>query len=127
MRRQMCSRVSRPVLESSFSAATPDCCKADTWSAIRAIRGEWWASQARISSAEKRLYAAFKGLVTLIFSIPTQETPTKSDATVPKNVSEATELRPAARALIEILHHKPKHYGINRSNWSHASLADAFG
>jgi hypothetical protein len=36
----MSPRVSRPVLESSFSAATPDCCRADTWSAIRAIRGE---------------------------------------------------------------------------------------
>jgi transposase len=33
----------------------------------------------------------------------------------------------AARALIEILHHKPKNYGINRSNWTQASLAEAFG
>jgi transposase len=37
------------------------------------------------------------------------------------------EMRPAARALIEILHHKPKNYGINRSNWTQASLAEAFG
>jgi transposase len=36
------------------------------------------------------------------------------------------ELRPATRALIEILHHKPSAYGINRSNWTHGSLADAF-
>src|SRR5262249_42860605 len=36
----MSSRLSRLVLESSFSAATPDSCRADTWSAIRAIRGE---------------------------------------------------------------------------------------
>jgi len=28
------------VLESSFSAATPDCCSAATWSAISAISGE---------------------------------------------------------------------------------------
>ena len=92
---------------------------------VRLIRQRWWDSQARVSAAEKRLFAAFRNLSTRIFRIPTEETPTKFDVTVRKNVSEATELRPAARALIEILHHKPKHYGINRSNWSHASLADA--
>ena len=43
------------------------------------------------------------------------------------NPPAANELQPAARALIEILHHKPNAYGINRSNWSLASLADAFG
>ena len=37
------------------------------------------------------------------------------------------EMRPAVRALIDILHHKPKNYGINRSNWTQASLAEAFG
>ena len=30
------------------------------------------------------------------------------------------------KALIEILHHKPKTYGINRSNWTRQSLADAY-
>ena len=35
-------------------------------------------------------------------------------------------MRPAARALIEILHHKPSVYGINRSSWTYQSLADAF-
>ena len=29
-------------------------------------------------------------------------------------------------ALIEILHHKPNAYGINRSNWTLQSLADAY-
>jgi hypothetical protein len=45
----------------------------------------------------------------------------------PGNPTVASELRPATRALIEILHHKPSAYGINRSNWTQASLADAFG
>jgi transposase len=43
------------------------------------------------------------------------------------NPGEPKEIGIAARALIAILHHKPKAYGINRSNWTQASLADAFG
>ena len=39
-RRQMSPRASGSVLESSRSAATPDCCRAATWSAISAISGE---------------------------------------------------------------------------------------
>jgi hypothetical protein len=45
----------------------------------------------------------------------------------PPDPDKSDEIRPAARALIEILHHKPKAYGINRSNWTQASLAVAFG
>src|SRR5262249_12706954 len=45
----------------------------------------------------------------------------------PESTDGNRKINPAARALIEILHHKPKDYGINRSNWTHASLADAFG
>lgn len=40
--------------------------------------------------------------------------------------TERGELRPVTRELIEILHHKPKVYGINRSNWTQESLAKAF-
>ena len=43
-----------------------------------------------------------------------------------KKPVESREMRPAARALIEILHHKPSVYGINRSSWTYQSLADAF-
>jgi len=43
-----------------------------------------------------------------------------------KKQVESGELRPAARALIEILHHMPSAYGINRSNWTYNSLADAY-
>ena len=35
-------------------------------------------------------------------------------------------MRQATKALIEILHHQPKVYGINRSNWTLQSLAEAF-
>lgn len=32
----------------------------------------------------------------------------------------------ATKALIEILHHKPSAYGLNRSNWTQQSLAEVF-
>jgi hypothetical protein len=43
-----------------------------------------------------------------------------------KQSMRGTEVRPATKALIEIFHHKPNVYGINRSNWSYQSLADAY-
>jgi hypothetical protein len=43
-----------------------------------------------------------------------------------KKAMRSDKIRPATKALIEILHHKPNLYGINRSNWSYQSLADAF-
>jgi transposase len=43
-----------------------------------------------------------------------------------KKSIKSDELRPAAKALIEILHHKPNVCGINRSNWTQQSLADAY-
>jgi transposase len=43
-----------------------------------------------------------------------------------KKAMRSEAVRPATKALIEILHHKPNMYGINRSNWSQQSLADAY-
>jgi transposase len=43
-----------------------------------------------------------------------------------KKAMRSEAVRPATKALIEILHHKPHVYGINRSNWSYQSLADAY-
>ena len=42
-----------------------------------------------------------------------------------KKAMRNDKIRPATKVLIEILHHKPNMYGINRSNWSYQSLADA--
>src|SRR4030095_2519316 len=36
-----------------------------------------------------------------------------------KKAMRSEAVRPATKALIEILHHKPHVYGINRSNWSY--------
>ena len=36
------------------------------------------------------------------------------------------ERRRRTNALIEILHHKPSAYGINRSNWTRGAIADAY-
>jgi transposase len=106
--------------------------------AVRSLRHRWLASTARIAAAEKKLQKAFTDLVSLIFRIPSDEPPPEStpDSRVGAaqtssaragNPTVASELRPATRALIEILHHKPSAYEINRSNWTQASLADAFG
>src|SRR5438093_252372 len=67
-----------------------------------------------------------------------QESPTATTSGSPESITktgapnqgqliESKELRRATKALIEILHHQPKVYGINRSNWTLQSLAEAFG
>ena len=104
---------------------------------VRTLRYRWWLSRARIAAAENKLHKAFNDLVSLIFRIPNDET-SSATALNPTAVSVQTgsapqgnpaqpkQLRSATRALIEILHHKPKVYGINRSNWTQGSLATAF-
>jgi hypothetical protein len=101
---------------------------------VRSLRCRWWASAPRIAAAEKRSQRVFNDLVSLIFHIASD----CSTSATSQNLSEmhdtashATsekhrELRPATRALIEILHHKPKVYGINRSTWTQETLAIAF-
>jgi hypothetical protein len=101
---------------------------------VRLIRQRWWDARGRVNASEKKLQTAFKSLVSLMFRIPNEEA--ASDATPSGDTADRSppvksdgnrEINPAARALIEILHHKPANYGINRSNWNYASLAEAFG
>ena len=99
---------------------------------VRSLRHRWLASARRIVAAENKLQQVFSGLVSLIFRIPNEEpfpsaTPTSrkgipqtSSAGAGGSPTVASELRPATRALIEILHHKPSAYEINRSNWTQA-------
>ena len=104
---------------------------------VRILRYRWWASTARIAVAEKKFHKVFDDLVCLIFRVPNEEPPSEVASTFPTGgvktsgpnqgkPTEPKELRSATRALIEILHHKPKVYGINRSNWTLASLAAAY-
>ena len=104
---------------------------------VRTLRYRWWASTARTAAAEKKLHTAFNDFVSLIFRIPNEQSRRAAQSTslaggakpsthIPPNPTEPNELRGATRALIEILHHKPTVYGINRSNWSQRSLAQAF-
>jgi hypothetical protein len=104
---------------------------------VRTLRYRWWASTARVAAAEKKVHKAFNDFVSLIFRIPHEELHratasnssaggAQSIAHIHRKPTEHKELRAATRALIEILHHKPKVYGINRSNWSQRSLAEAF-
>ena len=104
---------------------------------VRTLRNHWWASTARIAATEKKLHKAFNDLVSLIFRIPNEESPSETASNSAAGgvqagranqgkPAEQKELRGATRAFIEILHHKPKVYGINRSNWTLGSLAVAF-
>jgi DDE superfamily endonuclease len=104
---------------------------------VRTLRYRWWSSTARIAAAEEKLHKVFNDLVSLIFRIPNEAPPSKTAPHFPAGgvqrrsvgqgkLPQHKELRSATRALIEILHHKPKVYGINRSNWTQGSLAVAF-
>jgi transposase len=104
---------------------------------VRTLRNRWWESTARVAAAEKKFHKVFNDLVSLIFRVPNEETPSETALHSSAASVQATsasqgkpaghkELRAATRALIEILHHKPKVYGINRSNWTLRSLAEAF-
>ncbi len=103
---------------------------------VRDLRYRWWASTKRIAAAERKAHKALDDLVSLIFQIPSEEIPSETALTssvsnvqvdgVSQGKSTEHKISPEARALIEILHHKPKDYGINRSNWNQASLAVAF-
>jgi len=105
--------------------------------AVRILRYYWWASATRIAAAERKSEKAFYDLVSLIFQFskdaaPTETVPSKAGGSLQtssashEKPAKHKELRSATRALIEILHHKPKVYGINRSNWTQKSLAMAF-
>jgi hypothetical protein len=103
---------------------------------VRILRHRWFSSMARIAATEKKVDKAFAEIVSLIFQILTEE-PAPEALTCPAGANQTkkastekptanNELSPATKALIEILHHKPGSYGINRSNWSQESLAEAF-
>jgi hypothetical protein len=100
---------------------------------VRFLRHRWLASRTHIAAGEKKLHQAFNALVSIIFQIPNEEpcrdTPpggSLKSSGCHGNPTEGNELRFATRALIEILHHKPNVYGINRSNWTQEALAEAF-
>ena len=104
---------------------------------VRILRHRWFSWMARIAAAEKKVHKAFAEIVSLIFPILSEEIAPETTLTASLEAAETTraspekptaysELRPATKALIEILHHKPGAYGINRSNWTQESLAEAF-
>jgi hypothetical protein len=105
--------------------------------AVERVRRRWVSAAARIRAAEARVGKAFTTFFALVCDTLSQESPmaaapdspvgiTKTGATNQGQLIESNELRPATKALIEIIHHQPKVYGINRSNWNLQSLAEAF-
>jgi transposase len=101
---------------------------------VKSLRYRWWSSVPRLAAAEKRSQKVFNDLVSLIFHITTdcstsastQRLPATHDTASQEKSDKHKELRPATRALIEILHHKPKVYGINKSTWTQETLAIAY-
>ena len=103
---------------------------------VKTLRYRWWVSTMRIAASERKWHKALSDFVSLIFRVPNEKTPSEtalysSEGSAQTSSNQGTPaehkgLRPAARALIEILHHKPNVYGINRSNWTQESLAVAF-
>jgi transposase len=104
---------------------------------IKLLRHRWLSSMDRIDAAEKRLTKELTKFLSLICQTLSEETPAETPLDAPADIAKtrtanrekpttSIELRPATNALIEILHHKPNVYGINRSNWNQRSLAQAF-
>jgi len=104
---------------------------------VERMRRRWLSASARIGAAEAKVGQAFRTFFSLVCDTLRQESPTdaapgslpgspKTRAANQEQPIEKTELRAATRALIEIIHHRPKAYGINRSNWTLQSLAEAF-
>lgn len=103
---------------------------------VKILRLRWFYGMARIAAAEKKVDKAFAEIVSLIFRVLTEEPAPAAKLCALESTTQrkrarsenpiSSELRPATKALIEILHHKPGSYGINRSNWSQESLAEAF-
>ena len=98
------------------------------------LRHRWYSSMTRIAAAERKVHKIYADIVSLVFQILTDQATsetapadhTQRGQDSPEKPTESNELRPATKALIEILHHKPNAYGINRSNWNQESLAGAF-
>jgi len=102
--------------------------------AVERLRGKWLSSARRIEAAEEKVVDVLAKLISelsLILEAPISQSPTVPAARGPvADVMESTqhteeELHPATRPLIEILHHMPSFYGINRSNWTLESLSQA--
>jgi hypothetical protein len=96
---------------------------------VERMRRRWLSASARIGAAEAKVGQAFRTFFSLVCDTLRQESPTdaapgslpgspKTRAANQEQPIEKTELRAATRALIEIIHHRPKAYGINRSNWT---------
>jgi hypothetical protein len=105
--------------------------------AVERVRRRWLSAAARIGAAEAGVSKAFTTFFSLVCDTLSQESPTAATPGSPAGITktgtanqgqliESDELRPATKALIEIIHHQPKVYGINRSNWTLQSLAEAF-
>lgn len=105
--------------------------------AVKLVRRRWLTSLERIEKTESRAVAALTRLTLEIAAVLVRaeddaappSRPAAVPTTEPVDPSGSTDragLRPATRALIEILHHKPKFYEIDRSNWTLGSLAAAF-
>ncbi len=104
---------------------------------VKLLRHRWLSSFPRVAAAEERVTKEITKFFSLICQTLNEEPSVETTLAAPAGIAktgtanrekptESDELRPATKALIEILHHMPKVYGINRSNWTQRSLAEAY-
>ena len=103
---------------------------------VKHLRQKWLSSTKHLGAAEEKVYVAMVDLISKVAQVLSSGQGRKKKRPsidrvnsqkrkrLPEGAIEA--LSPAAKALIEIVHHKPRVYGINRSNWTLRSLAFAF-
>jgi hypothetical protein len=89
--------------------------------AVERLRRRWLSAAPRIGAAEARVSKAFTTFFSLVCDTLSQESPTAATSGSPEGITktgaanqgrsiESKELRPATKALIEIIHHQPKVY-----------------
>jgi hypothetical protein len=55
---------------------------------VRLIRQRWWDARGRIHASEKKMLAAFRSLVTLVFRIPSDEVTSDATVAIPKQLGQ---------------------------------------
>jgi len=93
-------------------------------------------TEEKLVAAERKVHDATVDMICAVAEIldsgkdrpnpASRSTPAVTRKRRDKRLDTPQEYSPAAKALLEIVHHKPRAYGINRSNWTLRSVADAF-
>jgi len=117
-----------------LSASKTACALKVDENAVRLLRERWLSSTGKLRSAEKKVHDATVDLISVVAQILNSGQPWEQQkpASAPRPAADdapqhnPTTARPTVNDLIEMVHNNPRTYGINRSNWTLRSLAEAF-